>query len=944
MPEILELDEIESKVLSLKEEGNRLIKVGQHLDAVKQYLKALDLIENKCFNEKTFQTNRLNLYKNLSLAYLKLEDYDNAISYASKALELCPSDVKTLLRRSTALEAIQRYSDAFKDALNIQKLEPNNTSIDSVLRRLNMKLQEIAKQNSSTSVRMTQMLGYLSDESLENQKRLQSANNLLVLVREKAAKKLFIEMNGLNALLKVLQSKCDSEIKMSSVRTLTELANNSVETSLDILKVIKIDFLIQILSEMFVDENIITIQYNIQTLLESLSGFCAKEEKKPNEQLMKSNEEQINSIMTALVKNSTKRMMSGESRDAILELLITNVDYNALNWGRKLVQMDGLWNLLEIASELEEVKYESGMNITANTRTHVSLLLDRVYLCHDYDAARQEYIEKVMKFINSKLKGMDIEDKVRATAAITALLMGPLDVGNHCLAQTGVMEMMLVMAGSDDSVQQCVAAEAIIAAASKKDKCTSLASMGAGILKNLYKSANDRIRVRALVGLCKLGSVGGTDASIRTFADGSTSKLAKACKQFLINPSKDKDIKKWSAEGLAYLTLDADIKEDLVSDKVAVTALVELARNGDLSVLFGVVTTFVNLTNSYEKQEVIPEMIELAKFAKQHVPEDHLKDSQEFVEKRCRLLCELQVVTALVALTKSQSKTSREMISRVFNAICEQQDCRGIVVQQGGVKALLKLSLENNTPNGKNFAGQALARIGITINPEVAFPGQRCVEVVRPLINILHPDCSGLQNFEALMALTNLAQVSPSVRSAIFKDHGFSRIENYLYEDHEMLKRAATQCVANLITSEDVVRLYEGDNDRVKYLVILCEEEDLETVKAASGALAMLTSVSKKCCNKVFEPKCWREALIQLISSKDSDLCHRGVCIAYNLIDCGEDIAQKIIETEILEILMAITRPEVDDIDEKIKDIARQALQRAEEQQLIKNVEKLQTE
>ncbi|CAG2108180.1 unnamed protein product [Medioppia subpectinata] len=451
-------------------------------------------------------------------------------------------------------------------------------------------------------------------------------------------------------------------------------------------------------------------------------------------------------------------------------------------------------------------------------------------------------------------------------------------------------------------------------------------------------------RLFANTRLCKLGSVGGTDASVRTFSDGSTSKLSKACRQFLINPSMDKDMKKWSAEGLAYLSLNADIKEELIEDKEAVSALVEMSRNGDLSILFGVVTTFVNLTNSYEKQEVMPEMIELAKFAKQHVPEDHPKDTVEYINNRCRVLCECQVVTALVALSKSQSKTSREMIARVFNAICELQELRGYVVQQGGVKALLKLALENNTQNGKYISSQALARIGITINPEVSFPGQRCLEVVRPLVNILHPDCSALQNFESLMALTNLAQVSPSVRTSIIKDNGFSRIENYMYEEHPMLKRAATQCLLNLFLSEDTAKLFEGDTDRVKYLMVLCDDEDMDTVKAASGALAMLTGISKKSCQKVFDAKCWLENLIQLVSSKDSDLQHRGLCIVHNLIDCGNDCAEKVVETQILEILVAITRPEVDDIDHKIKDIARSALKRAEEQKLIKNIENLNTE
>ena len=41
---------------------------------------------------------------------------------------------------------------------------------------------------------------------------------------------------------------------------------------------------------------------------------------------------------------------------------------------------------------------------------------------------------------------------------------------------------------------------------------------------------------------------------------------------------------------------------------------------------------------------------------------------------------------------------------------------------------------------------------------------------------------------------------------------------------------------------------------QVKYLVLLCgDDEDSEIVKAASGALAMLTSQSTKICKKVFD-------------------------------------------------------------------------------------------
>lgn len=89
--------------------------------------------------------------------------------------------------------------------------------------------------------------------------------------------------------------------------------------------------------------------------------------------------------------------------------------------------------------------------------------------------------------------------------------------------------------------------------------------------------------------------------------------------------------------------------------------------------------------------------------------------------------------------------------------------------------------------------------------------------------------------------------------SRIVKEQGISKIENYMYEDHDMLKRASTQTMSNLLFSEEVVKLYEGKNDRTKYLVLLSTSEDTELSKAAAGALAILTSVSKRASRKIFE-------------------------------------------------------------------------------------------
>lgn len=372
----------------------------------------------------------------------------------------------------------------------------------------------------------------------------------------------------------------------------------------------------------------------------------------------------------------------------------------------------------------------------------------------------------------------------------------------------------------------------------------------------------------------------------------------------------------------------------MIEDKPALQSLIELAKTGDQSVLYGVITTLVNLVNAYEKQEVLPEMVELAKFAKHHIPEDHELDDRDFVSKRIQILAKEGVTTALVALSKTESNNSKELISRVFNAICEDQDLRGIVVQQGGVRVLIKMSL-NGTDKGKRHAAQALARIAITINPEVAFPGQRALEVIRPLLSLLHPDCTGLENFEALMGLCNIAQISETARLRILNEEGFAKMEHYIYEDHLMLCRAATQCVTNMCFSPDVVKIYEGQNDKLKMLLALCVDEDVDTILAASGAVAILTASSPKCCEKVYDMKSWLDAIHNLLANANRDVQYRGVNIVRNMIDSSKEVAEKLIETDVLEILMALLKIE-DDKKNDIKHVAQEALKIAEKYGIIR--------
>ncbi|XP_077965600.1 protein unc-45 homolog A-like [Styela clava] len=110
---------------------------------------------------------------------------------------------------------------------------------------------------------------------------------------------------------------------------------------------------------------------------------------------------------------------------------------------------------------------------------------------------------------------------------------------------------------------------------------------------------------------------------------------------------------------------------------------------------------------------------------------------------------------------------------------------------------------KEGTTKGKSLAAQAIAKLIITQNPVIAFPGQRSLECVKALKELMHPECAGIQNFEAFMALTNLSAIDETHRRRIVHAKMTYDIETYMLEEHEMIRRAATETMCNMCMSPD---------------------------------------------------------------------------------------------------------------------------------------------
>uniref|UniRef100_A0A8C7KDY9 Unc-45 myosin chaperone B n=1 Tax=Oncorhynchus kisutch TaxID=8019 RepID=A0A8C7KDY9_ONCKI len=893
--------------IQFKDEGNKHFQAGEVDKAIECYTKAIKL----CTDKKVLAV----VYRNRSACFLKKESYTNAASDASKAIDVDAADVKALFRRCQALEKLGKLDMAFKDVQRCSTIEPKNKTFLETLRRLGFRHNPLT--TFSTDSRVQNMFDILLDEEMDKDKKEMAANNLVVLAREEAGAERIFQNNGVPLLLDLLETG-KVEMVLAAIRTFAGMCTGHKARAMAIIHLVGIDKLCSIMAVDNEDIALATCDL-FQCINDSLTGgdrrFYGKEEA-----LVLDASKDLKSILMALLEMVASKKVSGHGRDQALNLLTRNVprkDKKDPDHSKSLFTIDhGLKKILKVCGQIPDLPDQLPM--TENTQLIASVLLDKLWDDLRCDPERDNYREVCDEYIKGKFDPNDMDRNIHAINALSGLLQGPFEVGNQLVGRQGIMEMMVALCGSEREVDQMVAVEALIHSSTKMSRASFIITNGVSLLKDIYKKTkNDKIKIRALVGLCKLGSAGGDDYSMRQFAEGSTEKLAKQCRKWLCNSAMDTRTRKWAIEGLAYLTQDADVKDDFVEDDPAMKAMFDLAKSKDKTILYAVACTLVNCTNSYEKKDIMPELVQLAKFSKQHVPEQHPKDKKDFIQKRVKRMLKGGVISALTVMVKADNVLLTDQTKEML--------------------ALIPLALEGSAI-GKVRAAHALAKIAAVSNPEIAFPGERIYEVVRPLVSLLHPERDGVQNYEALLSLTNLAGLNDKLRVKILKEKALPEIEQYMFEDHDHIRQAATECMWNPITLWEQYHYIVCVINLLKLLVLMCVEDNEKLQRAAAGGLAMLTAAQKKLCTKMtLVTLQWMEILQRLILHDQPQIQHRGLVIVYNMLNSDDnELAKKLMESEILEILTVIGKAMDNPKRQIVIDVARTCLVKAMDLGLIK--------
>uniref|UniRef100_S4R4X4 Unc-45 myosin chaperone B n=1 Tax=Petromyzon marinus TaxID=7757 RepID=S4R4X4_PETMA len=862
------------------------------------------------------------------------------------AVEDNESDVKALYRRCQAYEKMDRLDQAFRDAQRCSSIEPQNKVFVETLRKLSIQIQGKLKVNLSTDAKVEQMFKILFDENTPDGDKEKAAQNMVILARDAAGADSIYQSDGVRQLQRLISANNPSMV-LAVMRTLVGLCTAHEARATAVLRAIGMETLCRVMASDDEGISIATCKV-VQAVWESIVESLPKDHDKQQSLLLDSNKD-LKGMVVRLVEMLVDQGVSGYGRDNAMNILIKIIPRKSLKNPDNSVALKfidyGMKHVLKVAGIVAESP--GGLAATENTCMTAAVLLNKLYEDLRSDAERENYEKICAEYVTKYFGVSDAAGNLHAIQTISGLLQGPFDVGNKILELKGVLETMVALVASERELDQLVATEALIYAAAKSNRATFITSNGVSLLKDIYKkTTNDKIKIRALVGLCKVGSAGGTDYSLRQFAEGSMEKLAKQCRKFLCSSTNrlrcsSRAVNASTPDLLCGSPGTSSVQTCFSNRPPPLPTQLYMGTVKKKTPIILLSILDVSKIHPYKKTRFGCCCKCSVKGTVNHVTSMHPKDKKKFVNIRVKKLLKAGLVSALVCMVKSDSAVltdaSKELMSRVFLALVEETENRGTIVAEGGGKALIPLALEG-TEVGKSKAAQALAKITITANPVIAFPGERIYEVVRPLVSLLNVENSGLQNFESLMALTNLAGINDKLRKQMLKEKAFPMIESHMFEDHEQIRAAATECMCNMVLNKEVQEMFEADgNDRMKLLVLYSGMDDEKVQMAASGALAMLTTENTKLCAKATQVTSqWLEILQHLVMHEKKDLQVRGLAVTLNLMSAEKGIAEKLMESEMMEILSLIAKQEGSDSESQNVILARECLSKALNYGLIK--------
>lgn len=526
-----------------------------------------------------------------------------------------------------------------------------------------------------------------------------------------------------------------------------------------------------------------------------------------------------------------------------------------------------------------------------------------------------------------------------------ALLLSKKDVGIWAFGSGwgSTSEDLEVMIDSGNPRAMCLASEVVSAAATLESAAGILTNlMKNGWMEKLILSGDRDIRSGAASAVAKIGladkSTASDEGEIMALLQGACDLLEDKGEGERKADTKGKKeshtLRHFSSfatssveraiEMINYLVANTVVKDELAAgfqapgaSRTGLERLVEvsdLPKAGESLSGFGLATIFQNLavTNlqlrkeAFEGKEVTMEQYdEMQRMGKTEEEKEMMDlerdtDTQEACNERIRKMAAANVPRALVTLVEGASEHTLEQLMLGMNRMATEVSVRGLMIQQGVLSCCIKVE-KNEGPTDTDtmkkvsrLARHCIAKLLISTNPSLLTSAQR-LGSIRPLIQLIRDiKASDLQHFEALLAITNIAGSGDDAKNRIASEKGLAPLHFCMFSDHEMVQRAATEAMCNLVPHKAMMDHLANAEHMKLWLAFASDyEEHYECSRAATGCLAM-ASQDESIALEIANSEKFGAVASSILESGRLEIMHRGLYTILNLMIHGGECRKKV--------------------------------------------------
>lgn len=346
----------------------------------------------------------------------------------------------------------------------------------------------------------------------------------------------------------------------------------------------------------------------------------------------------------------------------------------------------------------------------------------------------------------------------------------------------------------------------------------------------------------------------------------------------------DESGQEYCIETLAYLTLSASVRIKLRQDEDIIDLLVAMVS--DNAKMYGILLIMSNLTK-VDTNSQAKATRELKTMAMAGSKQDH-EEPHDIYNLNRSLIMDHKLLTRIAEHPRhANTNTTIQVIIIIYQMSLNQAKlARQELAKQGALTTLMDylVRLKKSNDEVRTKAIQALAKILVMVDPNLALKKYDIITCIPFLEELLQPSTTFFDKYESLLSLTNIS----SMERDDIKDYMVRlfdmELDTFIIDtDHPEIHKASWELVSNIILRPRVLaKFFNADPKaarRLELLIKLLNLTDPELQILLAGVLANATSEFDMIAQMLGDHLELRDVIIDIFSTQSEPELILRLCL-----------------------------------------------------------------